>query len=170
MPPLPSTFQHIQSLKHASPQLPLIQEVSVYQSGKSIRDLSTSTHISRRPRSVSAFDNGHKEREFVIPRLPPNIQSYLDKKELEAFFVPADGNCLYRAVTFGPEWSPHRLGRGITAAYLDALRQSGNDLAQVVDDAQVEQIRRGSMLEYLTNDRWTMGGYEYWAGSIKSIC
>lgn len=82
--------------------------------------------------------NGHNLR-----LLPEEVEEYLDEKGLEAYFVSPDGNCLFRALTYGPEWSKHDLARLAAAAYIFGLKQERNDLSQVFDDEQAEMIRIG---------------------------
>lgn len=99
-------------------------------------------YIPYRSPSASVFgDEYHAEDSIVFP-LPKNIEEYLAERGLEAYFVPADGNCLFRALTFGPEWNKHDLARAATAAYLGGLKQSRNDLARVLDDDHIEKIRK----------------------------
>ena len=100
-------------------------------------------NIPHRSPSPSEFGDEFGEEDYILSDLPGEIQRHLDEKGLEAFFVPPDGNCLFRALTFGPEWTKHELARVATSSYISGLKQSGNDLAIYFDDEQVEKIRQG---------------------------
>lgn len=99
----------------------------------------------------SEFGDDYHKQDCVVSDLPGNIVKYLDAHGLEAYFVPADGNCLFRALTFGPEWSKHDLARAATALYLDGLfkeknadRKNRNDITDLMDVAQIKKIAKGN--------------------------
>jgi hypothetical protein len=126
--------------------------------------------VPHRSPSASVFGDEFHREDYVVARLPSNIQSYLDDRGLEAYFVPPDGNCLFRALTFGPEWSKHDLARAATAAYCGGLKQSDNVLAMLLDDAHVEKIRKGTPKMDFVDYRWRMVGQRYWTTSVEGIC
>lgn len=103
----------------------------------------TSVRVPNRSPARSEFGDEYRQEDVLAPFLPKHIQAYLRQNGLEAFLVPADGNCLYRALTFGPEWNRHRMARGATAGYLSGLKQDANILAMLLTDDQVEEIRQG---------------------------
>ena len=119
-----------------------------YNSFPSLDALSPRPILPEIKTRLPISDKKYGEDELKVAKLPSHIQSYLDKLGLEAYYVPGDGNCLYRAVTFGPEWSPHQLARQMTAAYLNGIKQVGNDLACTVTDDQVEKIREGIAFQF----------------------
>jgi hypothetical protein len=92
--------------------------------------------------SASVFGDEYRVEDSIVASLPKNVEEYLNERGLEAYFVPADGNCLFRALTFGPGWSKHDLARVATAAYLSGLKQGENDLAGMLDDDHIEDIRK----------------------------
>jgi hypothetical protein len=101
-------------------------------------------YVPNRSPSASVFGDEYHVEDSIVAPLPKSIEEYLDERGLEAYFVPADGNCLFRALTFGPGWSKHDLARAATAAYLNGLKQSENDLAGVLDDDHIEKIRKSA--------------------------
>ena len=52
-------------------------------------------------------------------------------------------NCLYRALTFGPQWSKHHAARLGTAAYMNGLTQKDNFLTMALDNEKIAGIREG---------------------------
>ena len=104
-----------------------------------------------------------------MPHLPEKIIDFLAERGLEAYFVPPDGNCLFRALTFGPDWSKHDLARAATAAYIEGLKQNGNDLANVLDDNHVEKIREGVPQLDVTDSRSCMGRSRHWTATTERI-
>jgi hypothetical protein len=101
-------------------------------------------------RSPAGSDFGEEyqhETDTWVGSLPPDVHDYLDRNGLEAHYVPADGNCLYRALTFGPQWSKHHAARLATAGYMSGLRQNGNGLANAVDEDGIAYLRR-SLLSF----------------------
>jgi hypothetical protein len=102
----------------------------------------------RRSPAGSDFGEGyHREDDTWVASLPPEVQDYLDRNGLEAHYVPADGNCLYRSLMFGPQWSKHHAARLATAGYMSGLRQNGNGLANAVDEEAIAYLRR-SLLSF----------------------
>lgn len=97
----------------------------------------------RSPLPSDLGDNDGKE----WPReLPENILKYLDEHNWEAHYVVADGNCLYRALTYGPEWTKHDLARQGVAAHVGGLKQSNNVLGVLVEDHEVKEIAKGLLI------------------------
>src|SRR2546423_11349262 len=85
--------------------------------------------VSLRSPTPSEFGAEFHDPDMTGVRvLTPEIYRYLDDRHLEAFAVPNDGNCLFRALTFGPQVSKHDLARKGDAGYLDALKQNSNPL------------------------------------------
>ena len=126
--------------------------------------------IPHRSPTPSEFGTEYHEEDSYLPSLPEKIVEFLDERGLEAYFVPADGNCLFRALTFGPEWSKHDLARAATAAYIEGLKQDGNDLASILDDTHVEKIREGMHQIDLTERRSCMGRSGCWTAATERSC
>jgi len=99
-------------------------------------------------RSPSPSDLGDNDGEEwgVARELPENILKYLDDHNWEAHYVVADGNCLYRALTYGPEWTRHDLARQGVAAHVAGLKQSNNVLGEFVGDDEVKEIEKGLLI------------------------
>jgi hypothetical protein len=92
----------------------------------------------------SQFGPEYVHEPVDVRELPSKIHRYLDTQNLEAFYVPPDGNCLYRAATFGPEWTKHDLSRLGLAGYLSGPHPD-NELRSFVTDEDIEEMsRRGS--------------------------
>jgi hypothetical protein len=99
--------------------------------------------VPHRSPSPSDFGDEYHQEDGLIFALPKNIVDYLDGEDLEAYAVPADGNCLFRALTFGPEWSKHDLARACTGSYIYGLKQEKNVLSGCADYEQVNKIMTG---------------------------
>ncbi len=100
--------------------------------------------VSLRSPTPSEFGAEFHDPEMTGVRvLTPEIYRYLDDRHLEAFAVPNDGNCLFRALTFGPQISKHDLARKGDAGYLDALKQKSNPLDGLLAE-ELDEIRAGS--------------------------
>lgn len=126
--------------------------------------------IPHRSPTSSEFGTEYHQEDCCLPQLPEEIVNFLDERGLEAYFVPADGNCLFRAITFGPDWSKHDLARAATAAYIEGLKQNGNDLANILDDNHVEKIREGMCQMDLTDRRSCMGRSGCWTAATERSC
>ena len=126
--------------------------------------------IPHRSPTPSEFGTEYHQEDYCLPQLPEEIVDFLDERGLEAYFVPADGNCLFRALTFGPDWSKHDLARTATAAYIEGLKQNGNDLANVLDDNHVEKIRESMCQIDLTDRRPCMGRSRCWTAATERSC
>jgi hypothetical protein len=123
--------------------------------------------IPNRSPTPSEFGSEYHQEDSYLPQLPGKIVDFLNERGLEAYFVPADGNCLFRALTFGPDWSKHDLARAATAAYIEGLKQNGNDLASILDDYHVEKIREGMHQIDLTDGRSCMGRSRCWTTTAE---
>jgi len=94
--------------------------------------------------SPSEFGQEFKSNEFgSCNPLPKHILQFLDKNELKPFYVAADGNCFYRAATFGPNFSKHDLLRVAVARALTGSSSRLNLLGETVSAEQVEDIATG---------------------------
>ena len=92
----------------------------------------------------SEFGHEFKSKEFgSCSPLPKHILQFLDKNELKPFYVAADGNCFYRAATFGPNFSKHDLLRVAVARALTGSSSRLNLLGETVSAEQVEDIATG---------------------------
>jgi len=112
-------------------------------------------------RSPSPSDFGANDGKQWPRELPENILKYLDDHNWEAHYVVADGNCLYRALTYGPEWSKHDLARQGVVAHVAGLKQSNNYLGVLVKDNEVKEIAIGLLIYGWTKTfvRWGLGEY-----------
>ena len=100
--------------------------------------------VSLRSPTPSEFGAEFHDPEMrQIQVLPDEVYQYLDDRGLEAYGVASDGNCLYRALTFGPQVSKHDLARKGDAGYLTAL-QHGNNALDYLNNQQLDEIRMGS--------------------------
>jgi hypothetical protein len=99
--------------------------------------------VSLRSPTPSEFGPEFHDPDMTrVSVLTPEIYQYLDNRGLEAFAVPNDGNCLYRALTFGPQVSKHDLARKGDAGYLTALQYHSNPLGYLSAE-ELDDIRRG---------------------------
>jgi hypothetical protein len=96
--------------------------------------------VAYRSPTPSDFGEETDRRPLYVDVLPPEVYQYLDDRNLDAYAVPTDGNCLYRALLHGPKGSKHDLVRQGTAGYLEALRENNNVLSYL-NDGQTEEIR-----------------------------
>jgi hypothetical protein len=155
MPPIPQT----QSLQQLSLQggepfpSPLVKRTSHNLEPDSERILVPDSS----PAKSDFGDEYHKdEHEWNI--LPQNVQDTLDQRGLEAYYVAPDGNCLYRALTFGPQWSKHHAARLGTAAYMNGLMQEDNFLTVALDDEKIASVREGILsFGFFFNDKMEVG-------------
>jgi hypothetical protein len=100
--------------------------------------------ISIPDRSPTSSDFGTVGRSNLwwhVKQLPPGILDYLEEGKLEAYFVKTDGNCLYHAVTFHPEFTKGHLGRSAAAALIDGTHQDYHILRAMVDGEQLQKIQ-----------------------------
>lgn len=163
MPPYPPTSRKLKESplnppKAPQPKISEIQVVSPDSAAAGDDFFRSCVRVPFRSPAQSEFggDEYHAE-DSLVPPLPKHVHAYLDQLGLEAYFVPADGNCLYRALTFGPRWDQHRLARAATAAYLRGLKQDKNDLASLITDDQIEEIRSGKWVIVLwLTIRWEL--------------
>jgi|SRR5277367_1730740 hypothetical protein len=102
--------------------------------------------VPYRSPSPSEFGDNGDEKYGLVKELPENILKYLDDHDLEAHYVVADGNCLYRALTYGPEWTKHGLARMGETAYLRGVKQSDNFLAEAVSKGDINEIDTGWLI------------------------
>lgn len=102
-----------------------------------------SVDVPLRSPTPSEFGDEYSQGTSKVELLPPEVYKFLDEKGLEAYAVPGDGNCLYRAATLGPGESKHALARLATATRLGALREDSNPL-DFVTDSQLNSIREGT--------------------------
>lgn len=93
--------------------------------------------------SPSVFGNDDSEEYGFAAEPPENIRRYLDDHNWEVHYVVPDGNCLYRALTYGPESTRHGHARDSTGAILDGIKQPGNILGTMVTKDEIEEIRTG---------------------------
>jgi hypothetical protein len=75
--------------------------------------------------------------------LPPDILEYLNNRELEAHLVCPDGNCLYRAITYGPKFPSHRVARLAAAGYIDGILDPGENSVLRPTKEDENWIRKG---------------------------
>ena len=88
----------------------------------------------------SEFGEEYEQGFGTSASLPKHLIDFLERQELEAYYVPGDGNCFYRAVTFGPEFSKHDLLRLGLAADLGSLKTSRNVLGPALSWDQIQRI------------------------------
>jgi hypothetical protein len=95
-------------------------------------------------RSPTSSDFGTVRRSnlrWEVRKLPTGILDYLEEEKLEAYFVRGDGNCLYHAVTFHPQFTKSLLARNAAAAMIDGTHQNSHILKQMVDGEQLQKIQ-----------------------------
>jgi len=88
----------------------------------------------------SEFGEGFKQGSGTAAPLPKHIVDFLETQDLEAFYVPGDGNCFYRAATFGPRFSKHDVLRLAVAAHLGSAKMPGNVIGSLLDWNQIQKV------------------------------
>lgn len=127
--------------------------------------------VPRRSPAASEFGDEYHEEHTLVLDLPKKIVDYLDARNLEAYYVAADGNCLYRALTFGPEWSKHDLARTLTGSYLEGVQKgAGNVLSWTANEDQIKSIRKGKSDSELTDGRQRMARRGPWGATAQRVC
>jgi hypothetical protein len=122
--------------------------------------------VPHRSPAASEFGDEYHEEGTLVVDLPKKIVDYLDARNFEAYYVAADGNCLYRALTFGPEWSKHDLARTLTGSYLEGvLKGAGNVLSWTANEDQIKSIRKGKSDSELTDGRQRMARRGPWSAA-----
>jgi hypothetical protein len=140
MPPVPK-IKSLQQLSHQGGE-PFPSSL-VKRSSHNVESGSRLICIPSRSPAKSEFGDEYRKDDYTWARLPQYVQDYLDERGLEAYYVAPDGNCLYRALTFGPQWSKHHAARLGTAAYMNGLSQKDNFLTMALDDEKIAGIREG---------------------------
>ena len=102
--------------------------------------------VPYRSPSASVFGEDDGEEYGIVQEPPRNIQTYLGEHGWEVHYVLADGNCLWRALTYGPHFTKHDLARQADAAYLRGLKQKDNILSTLLSKEEVEEIGTGLLL------------------------
>jgi hypothetical protein len=140
MPPIPQTQSPQQlSLQGGEPfPSPLVKRTS----SNIGTDSGRIAVLESSPAHSDFGDEYHKKEDKLRP-LPQDVHDMLDQRGLEAYYVAPDGNCLYRALTFGPQWSKHHAARLGTAAYMNGLAQNDNFLTMALDDKKIASVRKG---------------------------
>ena len=117
----------------------------------------------------SVFEDNGEEWGYAL-ELPNDILKYLESRNWEAFYVPPDGNCLYRALTYGPEFTAHGGGRDSTGAYLSGMKQKDNVLAHTVTHEEIKEIQTGLVVNKCSKIyvRWVVEEYGNWTVAVKS--
>jgi hypothetical protein len=99
--------------------------------------------------SPTQTDFGYDFRsDSQVPTLPEQIGTYLEEHNLDAFYVPTQGDCAFGAVTFHPKWTKTLIARLGGAAYLAGLKGSNNGLRDTVSSEQVQKMRTRTSRSY----------------------
>lgn len=165
--PTPSDFGDVSS-QHGQATKP-VGHISPKYRTEDVRTIAIPQNVLIPGRSPTPSEFGSEfgadaieqtKTHFLVGTLPYHIQEYMHKKSLEAYFVRTDGDCLFSAVTFDPEFKKKDLTRQGMAGFVEGIFHPNHDLSNLVSEGQLENSlrRRTTCLLIPLTSSWYLAG------------